>query len=175
MAFDPSRHRAWVVSQRPLGCLVGFRGGPLGGSFGSSWEPFGGFCWASSRPLRASWRPLGGFCWASSRPLRASWRERLDIPVRVPPLVGPSWRPLGLGAPLGRLGGPLGQSWGDRWGLLGRLEASGGRKDENAQTLQQLKEINDFCLSRPFLGVLLELSWGVSEASWAVWRQSWAS
>ena len=66
VAFGPSRHRAWVVSQRPLECSLGSRGRslgglmapplrPLGGRFGASW----GLFWASWEPLGASWGPLG--------------------------------------------------------------------------------------------------------------------
>ena len=69
MAFGPSRHRAWVVVQRPLGCSLGSRG-PLLGLLG----------------------PPGGL-------LGASWGGKLELSVRVPPLgplLGPSWGLIGL-------------------------------------------------------------------------------
>ena len=76
LAFGPSRHRAWVVGQRPLKCSLGSRGRPLGGlleqvlkplggSLGASW----GFFWGSWGPLGASWGCLAGI-WG---PLGASW------------------------------------------------------------------------------------------------------
>ena len=42
MAFGPSRHRAWVVGQRPLGCSLGSRGRHLGGLLEAVLETLGG-------------------------------------------------------------------------------------------------------------------------------------
>ena len=111
LAFGPSRHRAWVVGQRPLECSFGSSGneasrGPLGGSFEASWGPFWGLLgpllglfWASWGVMGASWVPLWGFLGASWGLLGASWGP-----------LGASWGP--LGAPCGPLAGLLGVSWG---------------------------------------------------------------
>ena len=47
VAFAAFRHRAWAVGQRPLGCLFGSLGKPLGSllevvlsPLGASWVPF---------------------------------------------------------------------------------------------------------------------------------------
>ena len=76
-AFGPSRHRAWVVVHRPLGCSLGCRGRPFeglleavltlpGARFGAS---LGLGCLGSL--LGVSWGPLGGLleaCWRSQGP-----------------------------------------------------------------------------------------------------------
>ena len=145
VAFGPSRHRAWVVGQWPLGRSLGSRGMPLegflktglrllGSRFGASW----GFCWASwglLGLLGGSWRPLG-----SSRGLLGA--EGSDFRF-VFTLLGPSWGRLGtllgrLGALLGPLGGLLGRLGavlGTSWAVLER------RKLEKVRTLKTLKSM----------------------------------
>ena len=119
VAFGPSRHRAWVVSQRPLERSLGSRGneasrGPLGGRFEASWGPFWGLLGPLLGLLGASWGPWGtswGPPGASWGPLGASWgrigAENLTFRF-VFSLLGPSWGL--LGAILGRLG----LLWGKR-------------------------------------------------------------
>eukprot|EP00959_Pyramimonas_sp_CCMP1952_P399110 8362999-Pyramimonas_sp.AAC.1 len=51
VAFGPSRHRAWVVVQRPLGCSLGSRQKPLGGLPEAVWRPLGGLFWSLPGPF----------------------------------------------------------------------------------------------------------------------------
>ena len=58
---------------------------------------------------------------------------------------------------------------------MARLQASEGRKGENAKNIEKTNENQRCWPLGALLGGLLEASWGVLEASWAVWRPSWAS
>ena len=93
MAFGPSRHRAWVVGLRPLGCSLGSRGRPLGGlleavlkPLGAVLEPLLGLLAASWGLLEASWTLVGGLGVLSGR--RA--RKGSSRPPPLGPLLGPS-------------------------------------------------------------------------------------
>ena len=93
MAFGTSRHRAWILGQRPLGCRLGPLGRHLGGLLetvlrhlrslsGASWGPSGGLLGHLGgflRLLGASRPPAGG-------PGGSSWGGGLEMPVRVCPL-----------------------------------------------------------------------------------------
>ena len=114
--------------------------GPLGGSFGASWEAFGGRLGVSWGPLGASWGLLGasrgllgGFLGASGGFLGASQAEGSKCPCGSP-MWAPFWSRLGglfgclggllggIGALLRRLGALLEASWailGRSWGPLG--------------------------------------------------------
>ena len=159
VAFGQSRHRAWVVGQRPHGCWLGSRGwpvcrGPLGGSLEASWGPFWGLLGPHSGLVGASWGVLGG-SWgplgASLGPLGASLghlRAEDSIFQFFVPLLGPCWarlesllgrlgRFLGrLGASLGRLGAVLGASRAvleRSWGPLGPSWSVGKPKGRGGQ------------------------------------------
>ena len=73
VAFGPSRHRAWVVGQRPLECSLGSRGRPLGGLLEGVLKLLGGGVGASWGVFWASWGPPGGILGASWGPVGASW------------------------------------------------------------------------------------------------------
>ena len=148
MAFGLSRHRAWVVGQRPLGCSLGCSleccGWPLGGLLEAVLRPLGRVFWSSWGLLGAllglpggllrrkagffsvwcrAGAPLGLVLGASWVVLGGSWA------VLGPSwaVLGPSWRPLGpswdgLRGSLGHLGASLGL-FGASWG---RFEAPWG-------------------------------------------------
>ena len=62
LAFGPSRHRAWMVGQRPHGCWLRLwlpSRGPLGGSCEAAWVPFWGLLGPIWGLLVASWGLLG--------------------------------------------------------------------------------------------------------------------
>ena len=193
VAFGQSRHRAWVVGQRPHGCWLGSRGWPVGGPWEAVWRPLGGrfgaswgLIWAFWGPLGASWGALGGLLgplWGLLRPPWGSFGRKTRFFSFFPPLgplLGPSWSPLGPSwAPLGPSWGPLGPSWGRLGGLLGRLGVVLGHSwailkrqdDEKARkpkTFKNPKEINDFGL----LGPSWEGSWGSLGTSWRPLGQS---
>ena len=180
VAFGQSRHRAWVVGQRPHGCWLGSRGWPVGGPWEAVWRPLGGrfgaswgLIWAFWGPLGASWGALGGLLgplWGLLRPPWGSFGRKTRFFSFFPPLgplLGPSWSPLGPSwAPLGPSWGPLGPSWGPLGGLLGCLgailEASWvvleRREAEKARMPKSFKnqwKINEFCL----LGTSWQGSW----------------
>ena len=71
MAFGPSRHRAWVVSERPRGRLSGSLRRALESMQGTVLRPLGSLLGASWGFLGASW-PLGGLLGASWGLLGAS-------------------------------------------------------------------------------------------------------
>ena len=125
------------------------------GSFGASW----GVVRPRARKIRSgfpSGHSLGAVLGASWAVLEASCAV-LGLSGVV---LGPSWRSLGL-------------SWAHLGGLLGRLGASGSRQSDDAEILQKPIE-NQRCFAlEAFLGVLLEASDGVLEASWAVWSLLW--
>eukprot|EP00959_Pyramimonas_sp_CCMP1952_P013179 278344-Pyramimonas_sp.AAC.1 len=62
MSFGSSRHRAWVVDMKPIGCSLGSRGRILRGLMEAVRTPLGGLFWASWGPPGASWGflPLRG-------------------------------------------------------------------------------------------------------------------
>ena len=106
LAFGPSRHRAWVVVQRPLGCSLGSREKPLGGLLEAVLRHRG----AVLGSLGASFTPPGGRS-------GASWEAFGGLFGHLGGLLGP---PVGL---LGR------KAWifGLRSPLLGFLRAVLGR------------------------------------------------
>eukprot|EP00959_Pyramimonas_sp_CCMP1952_P205965 4306910-Pyramimonas_sp.AAC.1 len=54
MTFRPSRHRAWVVCLRTLGCSFWISSGPLRGLLKAVFKPSGDWFGASLGPLEAS-------------------------------------------------------------------------------------------------------------------------
>ena len=84
LAFGPSRHRAWVVGQRPLECSLGSRGRPLGGLLEAVLKPLGGRFGASWGLFGASSGHLRGLFFISLKATRVllSFRpRRLANPV----------------------------------------------------------------------------------------------
>ena len=104
--------RAWVVAQRPLECLLGPRGTPLGGFWAAvlkpRGEPFWGLLGSFWGLLRASLGPLGGLLGSLGALLGPPWALS-GRKITYLDFWSPSW------APLGALSGPcwalLGASW----------------------------------------------------------------
>ena len=125
VALGPTRDHAWVVDWRPLRCLLGPLGRPLGGFSEACLLAVWGL-------LEVFWGPLG-LLGASLGSLGASW--------------GP---PDGLGGHLGEKGASprLGPSWS-------HLEVSEGhrkRKGEKATYLKFLRFWEDLGFSEASLG-----------------------
>jgi len=201
MAFGPSRHHAWVVSRRALGGSFGVRGRPLGGFLGAIWRHIGCRFGSSVGPLGTllgpRWGPLGaswGLVGASRVSLGVFGRhlEAEGSGVRfVFPLLGPPRGSFGLsrsrlgrrlgrpGVLLGRRGALSGASWAvswRSWGPFGPSWSVGSSKlREPTQTLTNLSQIHDLCLSGPSWEGSWGSPWGVSKASWAVFGPFWAS
>ena len=137
MALGPTRDHAWVVDWRPLRCLLGPLGRPLGGFSEACflavwgllevfWGPLG-LLGASLGPLGASWGPpdgLGGHLGEKGS------RCQFEFPL-LGPSLGPSWWPLGC------LASRLGAILGAYWAVLG------GRETEKPSMKKQ--ERNEDC------------------------------
>ena len=107
-AVGPSRHRAWVVVQRPLRCSLGSREKPFGGLPEAVWRPLGGCFGASFGPLGGLLGPLGGL----SGPLGAFLGRRRALLARLTHMEAALGASLGrLGALLERFTAVLGPSW----------------------------------------------------------------
>ena len=99
--------------------------------------------------------------WLQQQPRSCVSLGALHFEPRARWRIGPSWR-------------PLGRSWSDLGGLLGRFGPSEGRKEANAKIFQMRKDIVSCLLLRAFLEDLLEASRAVLEASWGLLGPSWA-
>ena len=127
VAFGLSRHRAWVVGQRPLGCSLGCSleccGWPLGGLLEAVLRPLGCLFWGSWGPLGALLGPPGGLLRRKAG-FFSVWC-RAGAPLGL--VLGASWVVLGGSwAVLGPSWRPLGPSWDGLRGSLGHLGASLG-------------------------------------------------
>ena len=150
---------------------------------GASWEPPedllglpGGLLGASGAFLGVSWGSLGGLL---GRLGGLSGRE-LERSVRVSrlgTLLEPSWGRLGgllcrLGTLWGRFGALLEVSraiLGPSWGTLGTSWSVGKRTKRRRRNPSKTNGNQRYFALEAFLGVLLEASDGVLEASSAVW------
>ena len=152
--------------------------GPLECGFESTWMPFPslweaswGFLGAYLEPLGGLWGPFGALLGPPGAPGNGkldflnfwppSWAPGGAVLERSQAVLGTSWSVWEPSwAVLGPSWGPLGLSWGFLWCLLGRLGASGRRKNENANKVENTMENQQF---QPF-GALLEGLFGTSSA-----------
>ena len=166
VAFGKSCHRAWVIGQRPLGCLLGSLRKPLGNLFfGVRFGPPGGLM----GPLGGR---LGGLLAVSGVRSEGGLKISIrDSPLR--PLLRPSWSRLGRSwvpfrlswSPLGSSWGSLGDllpSWGNLAGLFGHCKSP---QSEYARNVRFPQGWDDVCLLGP--------SWGPLRASWGLLGSSW--